>query len=400
MNPIVVLTGGTGFIGQKLGLALVRAGCDVRVIARDPSRHEKQMAYPCELFAWQNSSVSVPKEALQDAHAVIHLAGESIAAGRWTKERKQSIVDSRVQSSEALVKAIQSMQKPPSVFVQSSAIGFYGDAGDTELTETSPAGDDFLATTCVLWEKPSQALDAEKTRVVAIRTGLVLGWEGGALPTLNNVYTAQLGAVMGSGQQWQSWIHIDDLINLYMHALKDGRARGPINGVAPTPVRFKELHTELGIRTGGHAAKSIPTAALNVVLGEQSRLFLNSQKVSAQKALSLGFNFRFKTLHDALDNLFKPVQEKGARVLSTHQWVAASEAVARGRASAPQQTPPGLTYWQHTSTITPLAGGVLVSDFVQYKPPLSRWLHGMTGFLAQKNLKRMFQERSALISRG
>lgn len=454
MQPVVVLTGGTGFIGQKLGQALVTEGYQVRVLSRNPKKYENQMAFPCELFDWDDEHYVVPPEALQGTHAVIHLAGASIAAGRWTKKQKKKIVDSRVNSSEVLVHTLQSLKEPPATFIQSSAIGFYGDCGEKLLTETEPPGDDFLATTCVAWEDPARILDSQKTRVVAIRTGLVLGWEGGALPTLNDVYTAQLGAVLGSGKQWQSWIHIDDLVNLYIYALKDDRVRGPVNAVAPEPVRFSTLHQELGTRTGGHMGKSVPTAALNVALGEQAQLFLNSQRVSSEKVTALGFSFRYSELHDALDQLFAPIREKGSRILIAHQWIEAPENkvwrfftdennleaitpdllsfkvlskshdiirdgtrieyrlrlhgipmtweskivdLQEGRQFVDIQTKGPYRYWHHTHTFTPLAGGVVVSDFIQYKLPFTRWLHGLTGLIVNRDLKQIFHHRREVI---
>ncbi len=454
MQPIVVLTGGTGFIGQKLGQALVAERFQVRVLTRNSKRHEKQMAYPCELFDWNDETFSVPKEALQGSYALIHLAGASIASGRWTKERKKKIVDSRVHSSEVLVRALQQLSQPLPIFIQSSAIGFYGDAGERLLTESTPPGDDFLATTCVAWENPAKALDRAKTRVVVMRTGMVFGWEGGALPTLNDVYTAQLGAVLGSGKQWQSWIHVDDLVNLYIHALKDDRVRGPINAVAPEPVRFTTLHRELGARTGSHTGKSVPTAVLNIALGEQAQLFLNSQRVSSEKATDTGFQFRFKKLGDALDHLFAPIREKGSRIVATQQWVEAPEAkvwqfftdennleaitpsllgfkvlskshnaihegtriqyqlklhgipmsweskitdLKERRQFVDIQTKGPYKYWHHTHTFTPFAGGVLISDFVQYKLPLTRWLHGIAGLVVNRDLKQIFQHRREMI---
>lgn len=301
MAKIVLLTGATGFIGRELGVALVRAGWQVRALTRDPERARGALPYPATLFELGDLS------ALTGCDAVVHLMGEPIAEGRWTKERKRRIRDSRVDSTRALATAIRALPTKPAVFIQASGIGYYGDRGDDELDETAPPGDDFLARVCVDWEREGLPLANVGVRAVAMRTGMVLGHQGGALPKIAAFYHKGLGSRLGSGRQWVSWIHLDDLIALFLHALETPSLQGPVNAIAPEPCRFAEFHRALLLALGSSSFLPAPALGLKLVLGEKATIVLGSQRGLARAAERSGFLWRYRRIDEAL------VKEFGTR---------------------------------------------------------------------------------------
>jgi hypothetical protein len=289
----VVVTGGTGFLGSALAARLRGDGHDVTVLTRSPRA-------PGEV-QW-NPEAASPEwtSTLDGADAVVHLAGESIAGGRWTARRKAAIRDSRVRSTRTLVAAIRASRRPPSVLVSGSAIGFYGAHGDEPLTEESPAGTDFLASVCVDWEREALAA-ASVTRVVRLRTGLALDKSGGALPQIALPFYFFAGGVLGSGRQYMSWIHRDDWVEMVYWSLKNGAITGALNVTAPNPATNREFTKTLGRVLGRPALVPAPAFALRLALGEMAdALLLSGQRVLPAQAQSLGFAFRYPQLEAAL----------------------------------------------------------------------------------------------------
>lgn len=283
------ITGASGFLGRKiLDLALHR-GHEVVAFTRDPKR-----ALPgCQMRVF---SLDKPPD-ITGCEALIHLAGEPVV-GLWTAAKKRRIVESRVFGTRRLVEAINAASEKPEVLLSGSAIGFYGNRGEEELTEASPAGHGFLAETSQAWE--TEALQAQGVRVALLRTSLVLGRGGGALSALTPVFRLGLGGRLGSGRQWMSWIHLDDLSMLALFAVENLDVCGPLNASAPWPVRHADFTRTLARTVRRPAFCHVPAFALRAALGDFSHELLDSKRVLPAAALEHGFGFRFPELEPAL----------------------------------------------------------------------------------------------------
>jgi uncharacterized protein (TIGR01777 family) len=293
----IVIAGGTGFLGTALQGALRADGHAVRVLTRHPA-HEDDVGWsPTDgSGAW----ISV----LDGASAVINLAGVSIAGGRWTTARKHAIRESRTEATGALVRAICAAARPPSVFISGSAVGFYGNRGDEPATETTAPGSDFLAEVCHEWEQAAGPASAV-CRVVLLRTGLVLGRNGGALPQLTLPFRLFAGGPAGSGQQVMSWIHVQDWVAMAQWALVTTAISGPLNVTAPGPVTNEEFSRTLARALGRPSWLRAPAFALRLVLGEMAdALVLGGQRVLPGVARQHGFVFRYPTLESALQAIY------------------------------------------------------------------------------------------------
>jgi len=295
----VFLTGATGLIGRPLCAALLARGHGATVLTRrDPAAAglppgvQGIQGDPTRPGAWQ--------EALARADACVHLAGEPVAAARWTPERKARIQASRVDSTRLVAEVIAA--GGPQVLVAGSAVGFYGSRGDAPLDEAAPAGEGFLAEVCQRWEAATRPAEG-RARVVHVRTGLVLSRDGGALPKLLLPFKLLVGGPMGDGRAWQPWLHLADEVGLLRLALLDGRVRGPLNAAAPGPATSRELALALGQVLHRPSSFPAPAAALRLALGEMAEVVLASQKVVPGKALELGYTFRFPALLPALRDL-------------------------------------------------------------------------------------------------
>jgi uncharacterized protein len=239
---------------------------------------------------------------IDGAGAVINLAGEPIADHRWTAARKRRIEDSRVQATRRLATAISAAAEPPAVFVSGSGVGFYGPCGSEVVTEETGAGNDFLAGVCRRWEAQAVAASSTRTRVACIRTGLVLGADGGALPRMLPPFKFGVGGRIGNGRQYWPWIHRQDWVNLVQHVLQTPAAVGPLNATGPEPVTNQEFVTQLGRTLGRPALLPIPSFALTILLGEMAgALLLSGQRAIPARATQLGFRFTYPTLSQALD---------------------------------------------------------------------------------------------------
>ncbi|CAI8024913.1 Epimerase family protein slr1223 [Geodia barretti] len=234
--------------------------------------------------------------------SVIHLAGETIA-GRWNAEKKQRIRDSRILSTRNLVESFAAADTKPDVLVCASAIGYYGDSGDERFTEVSPAGTDFLAEVCQEWESEAQKAIALGIRVVMVRIGLVLGLGGGLLTQVLPPFKMGVGGILGSGRQWMSWVHVDDVVGIVLHVLENSEIRGPLNATAPTPVRNTEFTKTLGAVLRRPTLLPVPTFGLKLMMGEFADFVVLSQNVVPEKTEVSGYEFRYPTLESALRNL-------------------------------------------------------------------------------------------------
>ncbi len=291
----ICITGGSGFIGTQLTKRFIATGHSVVIFDRVPPRE----THPSVSF-YQVDLVHDPMPpVLATCDAVIHLSGVSIF-GRWTESYKQQIYESRVHSTQALVAYFAAQEKKPQVFVCASAVGWYGSRGDEILDESRLAGSDFLATVCAAWEGEAAKAASLGIRVVSVRTGIVLGKGGGMLGTLLPLFNYGFGGRMGSGNQWFSWIHMDDLITLYMAAVLDDRLRGPVNAVAPHPVRNRELVATLGKVLHRPVWLPAPAWLLRLIVGQFAEAILGSQRVVPKKLEAIHFVYTHPILEGAL----------------------------------------------------------------------------------------------------
>jgi uncharacterized protein (TIGR01777 family) len=291
-----VLAGGTGFIGRHLAKSLETDGYEVKILAR-AVRSQNQVQ-------WDGKSLGAWVNELNGADLVVNLAGKSIS-DKPTHENKQEMMDSRVQSTLAIGEAVLKCDEPPKVWLNSSAVGYYGDRDQETLTETSSAGEGFLAEICIAWEDAISRFQTPKTRKAWIRTGFVLGRDGGALPMMETAVKAFVGGQLGNGEQWIPWIHIDDLIALYRWIDDEGR-EGAFNGCNPNPEQNSEFMKTLRHVLHRPWAPPAPEWALEAVAAVapvNPTLALVSSRVVPQRALEGGFAFRYTNLEDTLANL-------------------------------------------------------------------------------------------------
>lgn len=287
------LTGASGFIGRRIiELAGPRGH---RVVAF--SRHPESEVPGCE--ETRKFATDGPVE-VGGLDAVIHLAGESVF-GLWTAKKKDNIRQSRILGTRSLVDGFRRASPPPKVLVSSSAVGFYGDTGEQPVDEMAPRGTGFLADVAVAWEEEALAAKETGARVVTIRTGIVLGADGGAMQMMAPIFRLGGGGELGDGQQWMSWIQLDDIARLYLHAVEQNEIEGALNGVAPTPVRNAQFTDAMAQALQRPALFRVPAPLLRVVLGGFSAELLESKRVEPARTLASGFEYQFPTLPAALD---------------------------------------------------------------------------------------------------
>lgn len=458
----ILLTGATGLVGQELGLLLVRQGHSLHVLTRNPQRHKGVLPFPAKLFAWDGASGAPPAESFAGVEAVIHLAGESIASGRWNPERKTAIRESRVAGTRLLVQAISdavARGEPITSLLSASAVGIFGDRGDEELTEVSRPeegeGADpvrFLAEVCRSWEQAATDGLPARVRSAQIRIGIVLSSQGAALAEMLPIFRRGVGGPLGSGCQWMSWIHVVDLARLFEHVLSRPQLTGAINAVSPEPVSNRDFSKALGARLSRPAFLPAPEVALRVALGGVAQAVLSSQRVLPKKATESGFVFRFSRLEDALADL---IPQPNNDQLLVRQWIPAGiEAVFEFFSNArnlERITPPFLNFevvgmstpeiqqgslidyqlklhgvpvkwrtlieawhprkmfvdtqlkgpyrlWHHTHRFEELAGGVLIEDQVFFRLPAG-WLGDLVaGSFVRGDVEKIFDYRREVIA--
>ncbi|MGI1822426.1 TIGR01777 family oxidoreductase [Exiguobacterium sp. TRN 1102] len=300
----IAITGGTGLIGQPLVRALADAGHQVVVL----TRHSRPRHRGVSFIEWLTPN-SKPEEKLEGTDAFIHLAGASINDGRWTHKQKQAILQSRIEGTKEVVRIIQQLKQKPQVVISGSAIGIYGEDRSITYSEETPlpTRTNFLGNVCVLWEQEAEPIRDLGVRLVTMRTGVVLSNDGGAFPLMKLPYQFGVGGKIGSGEQWVPWIHLDDLVRLFVHVIETDSIEGPVNGTAPTPVTMNAFGKT--IANVMHRPHWIPAPApmMQLALGEKSVIVLEGAKVVPTKALQHGFDFRYETLEPALTQLLQDV---------------------------------------------------------------------------------------------
>ncbi len=461
----VLVTGATGLIGRSLVLRLFEEGYQVRVLSRDAKRAEETLSLPVQCFTWAKPKEELPPaEALVGADIIVHLAGESVGEGRWTEARKKEILDSRILSTRHLVRAIQAGGAArPSAMILGSAIGIYGDRGDEVLDELSSVGEAgtkgarFLTHVCVEWENEVQPLAALGVATSVVRTGVVLDRNGGALGKLIPLFQSGVGGPTGDGQQFMSWIHLQDCVGIFAHRVKKHLQGAPghivLNATAPNPERNSDFMKKLGAALGKPSAVPGPAFALKIGLGEMADLVLTGQRVLPKVTTQDGYQFQYATLDAALTEVCGG-RRKGAEVLEAVQWVPYPvEQVFQffcDEKNLEQITPPFLNFnvlgkstpeiqegtlidyrlklhglpmkwrtridkwkpnevfvdlqlsgpysrWEHTHGFRPLRGGTLMTDEVLYRLPMGNLGKTVAGGYVRGDVSRIFEYRKEVI---
>ena len=451
----ILITGATGLIGRELGKLLAARGDVLVCLVRDPLAAGSRLAFPASCIAWDHTR-EVPPHALAGIDAIVHLAGEPVAEGRWTSTRKALIRDSRVLGTRRLVDAVLEHGRQVGAFVHGSASGYYGDRGDEVLAADSPKGDGFLCDVVQAWEAELGPLADRRpeVRVPIVRTGVVLARQGGALAKMLPMFRVSAAGRLGSGRQWMSWIHVEDIVRLFVHAL-DSQATGVMEGVAPRPATNREFTSSLCGSLGVFENAPVPAAAIRLLFGEMGAIVLESARIEPRRTLASGFRFRFESVEDALADLLAPMRG-GTWEKAWEQWVprspeelwpyfcdahnlqeltpaflnfrvlgtstkeigqgtlidyrlALDRIPIRWRSRIEAWEPPSrfvdaqvkgpYALWHHTHEFRPLAGGTLMRDVVRYRLPMG-WLGTLAaGWKVEAYVDRIFSHRSSVIAR-
>lgn len=444
----ILITGSTGLIGCEIGKKLVEKGHEILVVSRSLAKAREMLPFPCEILVGDLNKEPLRDERLKSVDAVINLMGEPVVGGRWTEEKKQKIYNSRVVGTRNLV-----MSLPPSVqiFISGSAIGYYGDRGNDVLGEGDSHGTDFLAKVCVDWEAEGAKAPG---RHVFIRTGVVLAHQGGALDEMLFPFRAGVGGILGKGNQWMSWIHLKDIVGLFVHAFENSHVTGALNGVAPHPVTNREFSICLANVLNRRLGPSVPIAGLKLLFGEGAHAITSSLRGSADKAQAVGYKFQYTKVDEALAEICAPFKN-GEDVFYSEQYLplppekvfpffqdphnleritpptlnfhiqkVSSSEITQGtlidytlkihgvpvkwRTKIDQWDPPSkfvdtqlqgpYSLWHHTHEFRPFCGGTLMVDTVRYRVPMGYlgWL--VAGKIVRSEVESIFSYRRKFIS--
>ncbi len=302
----ILLSGGTGFIGNALLKRLVEEKHRVILLTRHPGSVRDLPRDLVEVEQWDGKTPGSWADCIEEVDGVVNLAGESIGAKRWTNTRKQLIITSRVEPTKAIVAAMAAAKKKPAVLVNASAVGYYGNVESGDVIESHPRGNDFLADLCERWEQEARAAEKLGVRVVMLRTGIVLEKDGGALKKFLLPFKFFVGGPLGSGQQWLPWVHRDDVVRAMIFALQNPSLWGPVNLAAPDTVTMEGFCSALGRAMGRPSWAPVPAILLRLLLGEMAGMVLTGQRVIPKKLEEAGYTF----LHPKLDEALTAVLRK------------------------------------------------------------------------------------------
>ena len=442
----ILITGATGFVGEKLVMALVSRSHKVSILTRDPENAQKRLPIDCDIHRWEPELYPPSSQEFSNMDAVIHLAGSNIASGCWTTARKKSIRESRILSTKNLVSTLKSMRNPPHTFLSASAIGFYGNNRPVELYEDLQPGKGFLADVCKDWEREALLIQDQSIRTIILRIGIVLGRDGGALQKMLPPFCVGLGGNLGDGNQWMSWIHIKDLVNMIIHSVENKNTTGIYNAVSPEPVTNQVFTKSLGQVLKRPAVLPVPKFALKIILGEMSDLLLGSQKVSTSKILDNGFKFEYPDLLSSLTNLchnptnefiaehwfplpieevfsffkepknlekitpdylhFKVLNQSSAEIIEGTKinyclrlhgipiwWQSKIIDWQPNSKFSDTQTHGPYKYWHHRHEFLEKDEGTLMRDYIQYKVPFGVLGNSLVGHWIRKDLENIFNYR-------
>ena len=292
----ILVSGSHGLVGKALTTSLVNAGHEIVSLVRQSANDSE--------IEWHPNQGKINGQQLEGFDVVVHLAGESIASGRWTEEKKSKIRESRVKGTELLSSALARLSQPPSTFISASAIGFYGSRGDELLTEESAPGDGFLPEVCVAWEKATGQAEAKGIRTIHPRFGIILDEKGGALERMLTPFRMGVGGKVGNGKQWMSWIALEDVINALRFLIDEPGSEGPVNFTAPRPVTNADFTEALGSVLSRPTLFSVPAFAARLAFGEMAdELLLSSAKVEPERLKESGYQFKHPELSSALKTI-------------------------------------------------------------------------------------------------
>jgi len=305
MAKKIIIAGATGLIGANLCKALKERGDLISVLTRDPAKGEKIIPFAENIYEWDPGTQKDYSAFLEGADAVINLSGAPVIGPKWTEAYKKEILESRINSARVLVDSMAKCKNKPKVFVCSSAVGYYGDMKTEVITEKTPAGKDFLADVCRLWEEEAAKAEKYGIRHVSVRTGIVLEKKGGALAKMVLPFRLFVGGSLASGEQWFSWIHWRDLCNIYVFAMDNDKINGPLNATAPIAETMKQFAKILGSVLNRPALFNVPEFVLKLLLGEGVSAIIASQRVIPAVLNKAGFKFEFIKAEDALKDILK-----------------------------------------------------------------------------------------------
>jgi len=301
----VLLTGATGMIGKKIYKALLRRGDEITVFTSSMVKGVQKIPGADELIEWNYKEKNQWQKHINGKDAIIHLAGANLFGKRWTKEYKKTIIESRQVGTRNIIDAIAKSEKKPEVFVCASAVGYYGDHGEDEITETAAPGSDFLARVCKIWEDEASKAENYGVRGVSIRTGVVLYKHDGALKQMITPFKFFVGGPLGNGTQWFPWIHINDIVRAYLFAIDNPNLKGAVNAASPQTVRMKDFSKKLGKILSRPSFFRVPSFAIKLAVGEVADTLVNSQRIVPKKLIENNFEFEFESLEESLKNLLK-----------------------------------------------------------------------------------------------
>ncbi len=300
----ILMTGGSGFIGTEVCKKLIQRGHEVILLTRPQSKAKpalQSLGVSFVEYAYTEES-EIPDDLMQQVDGIINMAGEPIFTGRWTAEKRKKISDSRLHITRQLVDSIARLSgKKPQILVNASAVGYYGPRDETELDEDSPAGTDFLAKVCLQWEKEAFRAVDFGVRTVVLRTGIVLDRGGGALSKMIPLFRYYIGGPIGSGKQYFSWIHREDMAELYVFAVTDAKLSGPVNATAPYPVTMNELSKAIAKVLKRPSWLPVPAFLAKIIIGESAQVVLTGQRVMPVKLRSINFPYHYKKIQEALE---------------------------------------------------------------------------------------------------
>jgi uncharacterized protein (TIGR01777 family) len=300
----IIITGATGLIGSKIADKLISRGEEVVVFTRSPKKAKEKIKNAHSYVKWDYNLQGGWQESIIEVDAVIHLAGENVMGNRWNEKHKKKVMESRKIGTQNLVEAICNTKNKCKTFVCASAIGFYNNDINIVVDEDSPAGNDFLADVTSNWEKEAAKVEKCNVRRVSIRIGIVLSKEGGALEKMLTPFKFFVGGPIGSGKQWVPWIHIDDVVNLFIYSL-DTEIKGSLNAVSPNPVTMNTFAKTIGKFLDKPAFFKVPEFLLNIVLGDAAKLITRGSRVLPKKTISAGYKFKYENLEKALNDILK-----------------------------------------------------------------------------------------------
>jgi len=301
----ILITGATGSIGQRLISELIARGDEFKIFTRSPEKVKKELPSVKNIIKWDYNTPEEWKEHLNGIDVVIHLAGANLGAKRWNKEYKKLVYESRIISTRKLVQAIATVDKKPKAFICSSAVGYYGNRADDYLSEEEDRADNYLAKLCSDWEKEAAKVETLGVRRVSIRTGLVLSKDEGLLKQMIPSFKLFLGGYLGNGRQWFPWIHIDDIVEIYLHIIDNDKLNGAVNAASPGIVKMKVFAKTLGRVLHRPSFLPIPNFAIKILKGELGNYATDSQRVVVNKLQKGEYKFKFENLKDALRDLLK-----------------------------------------------------------------------------------------------